>query len=80
MATIKEITRLAGILEKNLGFPKDKLVIRQAYGKYGLALKHKSTAIDNWTGLLTKKELAYTIRAMIDGIYYYKNRVKLKRK
>lgn len=80
MATIKELTRLAGILERRLGFPKDKLIIRQGYGKYGLSFEYKSSAVADWTPLLSKKELAHTIRAMIDAIDYYKDRVKLKRK
>lgn len=80
MATLKDIERLTGILERRMGFPKDKLVIRRAYGKYGLSMVHKSTAISDWTGLLSKKEFEIAVKGMIDGIDYYKDRVKLKRK
>ena len=79
MATLKDIERLTTRFERLLNMPKDKLLIRRVMGKFGLSLNTKRGPKD-LTGLLTKKDYELALKAMIEGVYLYQDRVKLKRK
>ena len=61
-----------------MGFPKGmEFEIRGAYGKVGLSEPGTNNPI---TGLLTKKELYNMMGGIYEGMYLYKERVKLKKK
>ena len=79
MATLKEIERLTSKLERLLNLPKDKLIIRRNYGKLGLSIISKRGPKDI-TALFSKKDYELALKGMIEGVYLYQDRVKLKRK
>ncbi len=79
MATLKDIERLTSKFERLLNLPKDKLLIRRNYGKFGLSINTKRSP-QALTGLLSKKDYELALKGMIEGIYLYQDRVKLKRK
>ena len=55
MATLKDIERLTSKFERLLNVPKDKLLIRRNYGKFGLSINTKRSP-QALTGLLSKKD------------------------
>jgi hypothetical protein len=76
--TNKDLISRTKRLENYLGFPKGmEFEIRSAYGKVGLSEPGTNNSI---TGLMTKKELYDTLGAIYEGMYMYKERVKLKKK
>ena len=76
--TNKDLTRIAGSLERFMGMPKGmEFEIRGAYGKVGLTTPDGG---ENITGLMSKRELYDTMRAMKEGMRLYKDRVKEKAK
>jgi len=79
MATLKDIEKLTSRFERLLNLPKDKLIIRRNYGKLGLSINSKRGTKD-LTGLFSKKDYELALKGMIEGVYLYQDRVKLKRK
>jgi len=76
--TNKDLMSMAKSLEKFMGFPKGmEFQIRQAYGKVGLSEPGTNNPV---TGLMSKRELYETMKAIKEGMFLYKDRVRLKKK
>jgi hypothetical protein len=78
MATKSDILTKLKLIEKLLSFPKDmEFTLIGAYGKWKVLTPYSN---DNFTHLMTKKELYNTLDNYVKGLEDYKNRVKLKKR
>lgn len=70
MTTKSELEKLAERINDKLenNGSKIRVELRGAYGKVGLS---SSGGGRNLTGLMTKKELAIYLRAVLDGLYMF---------